>query len=242
MTPPGHTYSNLAGQTTEWFATDCKSRYLDNLKNPQQLQNLQKFGWVDSHFTYSLNSQGFRAAEFNNQPGFVALGCSFTQGVGLPNHTVWPSLIADHFALQSWNLGIGGGSMDLCFRLAHHWIPELQPQFVVMLDAPSDRIEIHTNYGAENLQSTDHRVGSNWYLMNYYTREENSFWNTQRNLGAIKHLCHTHHIPFYHWNREEWIMGIESERRDLARDLCHAGPNCHRYFADLVINTIEKDN
>lgn len=242
MTPPTHTYSNLAGQTTEWFATDCESRYLDNLKTPQQLQNLQKFGWVDSHFTYSLNSQGFRAPEFNNQPGFVALGCSFTQGIGLPNHTVWPSLIADHLGLQTWNLGIGGGSMDLCFRLAHYWIPELQPQFVVMLEPPADRIEIHTDYGGENLQSTDHRIKGDWYLMNYYTHEENSFWNTQRNLGAIENICRTHHIPFYHWSRKQWIFSIDPSSSDMARDLAHAGPNCHRYFADLVINTIEKDN
>ena len=132
--------------------------------------------------------------------------------------------------------------MDLCFRLADYWIPQLKPQFVVMLDPPAERIEIHTKYGGENLQSTDHRIKGDWYLMNYYAHEENSHWNTRRNLGAIEHLCLTNRTPFYHWNRSEWNLGIDPAHADLARDLTHAGPNSHRYFADLVINTIEKDN
>ena len=74
--------------------------------------------WKDRSITYNYNNLGFRS-DFDFKPGMkgdLYLGCSFTEGIGLPNDCSWPSLMSKHLDTPGFNLGTGGYSIDSCFR------------------------------------------------------------------------------------------------------------------------------
>jgi hypothetical protein len=69
---------------------------------------------------YSYNSRGFRCMNFDevpkDAPVFVSVGCSNTEGIGLPEHHTWPHLLCARATLETGvshinlNLGLGGSS------------------------------------------------------------------------------------------------------------------------------------
>jgi hypothetical protein len=210
---------------------------------PANLAYMQQQGWDQpGAITYRFNSQGFRADEFDSGPYLVALGCSFTVGIGLPDAATWPRLVANQLGLQCANLAWGGYSADTCYRLAEYWIPELQPRYVCMLTPPAARIEILLATGSQadfevfmpNSMSTIYRM-SDPYLRHWYANETNSAINQRKNERALKQLCHELNIPCtvmrahdsFSWNQK----GL-----DCARDFMHAGPQQHQQLARRFID------
>jgi len=134
-------YYRHANQTLSWLGFDQELYYKNNLKI--NYDQLQENGWIDYEpFTYSFNSLGFRGPEFTDEPCLVTLGCSLTFGIGLPYDSTWAVLLAKKLDLKLVNLGVGGTSNDVAFRLAYSWLPRLNPKIVVLNATFSDRFEI----------------------------------------------------------------------------------------------------
>ena len=130
-------------QTVYWSGTDTKELFLKNLNNPEKRKQLEKYNWVNTKIEYSFNSAGYRSIEFDaNDNGFMVLGCSFTSGVGLHVHQIWPELLSNKLNQPVWNLGVGGTGLDTAYRLAAHYIPRLRPSKVVLLAPEKTRLEI----------------------------------------------------------------------------------------------------
>ena len=222
-----------------WCSTDSEDRYLLNREHQPKL--LKEHGWWDHEpFEYRFNSQGFRGPEFQKK-GIIALGCSNTLGVGLPEECTWPSIVAKMLDLPCNNLGQNGGAMDTCFRLAQYWIPQLQPKLVVLLPPHPSRIEI-TEVGGKFTFINPTDVPKNYKNDHYYKQwianSQNEELNYQKNLYGIKYICqqnHTSLIEFDYLNLEKII-----KNRTFARDLMHSGKKNHQDFADMVLEKIKK--
>jgi hypothetical protein len=240
-------YYEHRNQILHWNGSDTKDLYEKNLKN--NYSELKKYGWIYNHFTYKFNSLGFRCDEFSDQPTLMALGCSYTMGIGLPVDKIWPELLAKDLNMKCANLGIGGGSLDTAFRMCEGYIDIINPKLVVLLEPPPARTEIFF-HSDNNIPS---RIG-HWMIDHsnsniifedsiidftkiWITQENNYYFNREKNILAIKRLCMERNIKFICEPHTE-LHYIDKPPESLARDLMHAGITSHEYFVKKLLSKI----
>lgn len=221
-------YTDLANRELNWLPMDSEDRYKENLKFKYDI--LEKYGWLNSKFTYKFNSHGFRCEEFTNDPSIVFLGCSMTVGIGLPIETTWPTLVSDKLNLKCYNLGIGGASNDTSFRLASYWLEKIKPKIVVFCQTFPSRMEVFSDTGvigniAEELPE---------FYLNYWTK---NFYNLdllrKKNALAIKQLTSDIDAKFIQISVDNF-----QPYNDFARDLAHPGVKANIKVSELVLSKI----
>jgi hypothetical protein len=74
-----------------------------------ELENAEK--WPYEHFTYNINTFGFRNPEFDNETDLAAFGCSFTHGTGLADHMLWHNILAKDLNMHVTNFGLPARSI-----------------------------------------------------------------------------------------------------------------------------------
>ena len=249
--PPIHYGQQFANQTLEWLPTDTEENYKKLIQNVDYQAYIAELGWdCPGAITYKFNSQGFRADEFDDNPCMIALGCSFSIGIGLPDETTWPRLTAAALGLKCANLSWGGYSADSCFRLAEYWIPVLRPKYVCMLTPPRHRVEVLLDQqyatgkqlGVEVfLPESRSRVFSpnDHYLKHWFLNDENSQINHRKNTLAIQQLCSDLNIPCNIINSEKNVWH-SLDTFACARDAMHAGPEIHNKLTEKFINGYKK--
>ena len=223
---PSHVQQQYANKTLSWCSADSKEEFRNNLKNSHQHKLLMLNGWIDRDITYSFNSYGFRSREIDiTNPGFAVLGCSFTMGIGLPLDEIWPVQLSKEISIPVDNFSVFGASNGLMFRMAHYWLPIVNPKFVILQTTFKERFEIINQYNESTVMSpsfhqtaTTQEVFKNWW----YT-DANSIADQQRNELAIRYICHSLAIPII-------VIDIEDFRNPvlgLSRELTHPGPQNH---------------
>jgi MoaA/NifB/PqqE/SkfB family radical SAM enzyme len=220
----------------EWMPMDTKELFEKNLIDSTQKNKLEQYGWLNKKITYNLNNYGFRTTEFTETENFIALGCSFTFGIGLPEEEIWTSLLSNQLNLKNWNLGVPGSSSDTSYRLSKYFIPMLKPKFVVMLEPPDNRLEI-CNHGSPNtVTGTNNQAwGDQHFLKTWFLHDENNYLRAEKNKQAIAYLCNQHNIDFYCYSSDCITM---HNNTSFARDLQHPGTTAHIKFADCVYQDI----
>jgi hypothetical protein len=243
---PSHFGKFHAGNELEWLPTDTKENYEKLIQDPENCKYFAEMGWDQpGAITYKLNSHGFRCDEFSSGPYVVALGCSFTVGIGLPLHDTWAYKVGEALNLKVANLGWGGYSADTCYRLAEYWVPELRPDYVCMLAPPESRFELLLE-DSQNLPFEVFLPGGNsqfynsndQYINHWFLNDENAKINQRKNILAVRQLCSDLNIPCtvinalgnMHWNAE---VGY-------ARDYMHAGPIAHKLVANKFVDKYSK--
>lgn len=92
----------------DWCYGDSQKQYLQLVDAGQ----VDAHYWQDNSFTYNFNSWGFRDREFVTGVDYsVALGCSLTVGIGIPESWRWGERLGCNM-----NLAEGGTSQENCFR------------------------------------------------------------------------------------------------------------------------------
>ena len=87
----------------------------------------------DSINAYTVKN-GFRITEYINNPDILAVGCSQTWGVGVPDHALWPEVLAKKLSKSYFNLGVPGASIMHLVLLAIDYIETYgAPEYVVAL-------------------------------------------------------------------------------------------------------------
>lgn len=252
-TPPEHAGKHYINRELEWFPTDTQENYEKLIQDPDRRAYFAEQGWDKPRaITYQFNSHGFRADEFDGGPYMVALGCSYTIGIGLPNLVTWPRQTATALGLKCANLGWGGYSADSCYRLAEYWIPELQPKYVCMLVPPSHRVEVLLDAGDPLMmphqslfevfmpQSKSRLFDPNdHYLKHWFLNDENAMVNQRKNIRAIYQLCAEFNIPCTIYSASQH-MNWSREEIGYARDCLHGGPRIHNILAEKFINAYSK--
>lgn len=232
---PIHNNSHYATQTRHWHGTDTKDAWLQNMKDANNFQFFKMNGWDNPEaFTYSYNSHGFRCKEFDDTPCYIALGCSHTEGVGLPEDQTWPSQLSAKLDYPVVNLGVGGSSFDTVVRLLDYYIDKLHIKGVFILEPPAHRFEFFEQTIPKTYMAGDkhHELIYKQWVASEYNVEN----NVKKNRHAIRWICHTNNIQLRSF--EVHIAGefLNSEDRTQqiykARDLMHHGKYTQQYIAN----------
>jgi hypothetical protein len=244
---PKHNNSVNAGRLCYWSGSDRKDVWLSNMKDPNHYEFFKKNRWDNEYaIEYNFNSHGFRCKEFDQSPAYLALGCSFTEGVGIPIEQTWPTLLAEQINQPILNLGVGGSSLDTCFRLLDYYIDKLNILGVFVLEPPPDRFEIFEsntpftftpNYDKSTVVTGEKELYQLWI-----TAAKNTSYNIRKNNLAMKQLCDEKNIPI-----TSIPLGITYQRtdfskypeRDLARDLLHNGIIYQKSVADIFYSDMQ---
>ena len=200
---PTHFYQQFASTTQLWDGTDSEENFKANCKIEKNYKKLNDLGWLGPNvITYKYNSQGFRDAEFDQQPAGIALGCSHTMGTGVPVEHAWPSQLQSMLGQKVWNLGIGGAALDTCYRLLEYWIENLNVKFVVCAVPGIARYEVFNNNWSNILPSMPFDINNlDWlagYQKNYLSHDQNSELNRRKNLQAMQHICNQYNLSLIH--------------------------------------------
>ena len=225
-----------ANQELEWFPSDTKELYELNLQDEVKRKKLKEYGWIDNHFTYKFNSEGFRCGEFTTSDAIVFLGCSFTMGIGLPKDKTFASIVSDRLELECYNLGIGGSSNDTAFRLARYWVPHLRPRIVILMSPSHYRLEVKDKHRYKNLIPSSTRFPKHtdpWYE-DWILQEPNSILNQEKNHLAIAQICYLNNIKFLYFDVNDHFF----DPLDFARDLSHVGILTQQKCAEHVLSKI----
>jgi hypothetical protein len=246
---PWHVGNNLAGQQLDWMPTDTKESFERMIQDPACRNYFEKQGWTDpGAITYKINRHGFRSEEFESGvPCMIALGCSFTMGIGLPVDCLWPTLIGQQLKLKVYNLAVGGISADTCFRLARYWIPKLQPQLVCMLSPPTTRIELLMAPGyqptvevflpASESIFISKDFENDTFLKHWWLNDENGQINNEKNMLAVRQLAINNHAKFIGLESGQ-EMSKSREEIGYARDYMHAGPQGQQLVAEKMLKRL----
>ena len=246
--PPWHFGVSWANKTLDFLPTDSEENFKKLCETPEFLEYFSSHGWLEpGAISYKMNNYGFRCAEFaHGEDCIVALGCSFTIGIGLPVESTWPELVGQAMGLKVYNLAWGGNAADTCFRMAEYWVPQLKPKAVFMLTPPDSRVELllaSTDQPAEvffpaNEISHNHLAFDN-YIKHYYTNDENSRLNHKKNKLAVTALCDGLNTPCQIYDANDH-MAWSREEVGYARDRMHAGPKGHKRLAGIILDDWHK--
>jgi len=230
---PKHLNTQFANTTKLWNTSDSEQEFNSNLLDEHKRNQLANLGWLETKIIYKFNQQGFRTSEFDTKlSAGLAIGCSFTQGIGVLQKDTWPEILSRKLNFPIWNLGVGGCSMDTVFRLLEYWLPVLTPRFVFLACPPRYRLEVidsNGDFGNFSPGRPDHLIYKQWI-----TNDANIELNFRKNLLAITALCNQYGIPLI-----SLTVDKDFEHDHSARDLSHPGSKSHDKFADKMIQKLE---
>lgn len=222
-----------------WQSPIEKESWQKMMADPVHLEYFRNKGWDrEDAITYAINSEGFRCEEFDDTPCLVALGCSYTFGVGLPIEDTWPALVAQARRLKVVNLSWPGQGSDYCFRMAEYWLKRLPVKLCLLLNPPPCRIEVVTEDAAETFMTnsmSSYYNANDWFLNQWIMNEENHRLNNLKNALAIKQLCAELNVPCGTYDAQVHMSGSREEL-EYARDYMHAGPLGHKLLAERMLN------
>lgn len=244
--PTFNTWLNVANQELLWYSSDSEQRYQNNFKN--NYNDLLKFNWIDNSFTYKFNSYGFRCEEFLDTDSIMFLGCSVTQGIGLPSTDIFPNLVAQKVNLSCYNLAVHGTSADTAFRLAISYVDKLKPKIIISVLLFDHRMELLVPEGAQHFTGQWSMIGNtkldSTYRKNYIefyekwmVKPENAFLNYQTNVLALKKYCATKNIKYLNYDNSSFGVDVTSYPTK-ARDLIHPGKEFHNHVCNIIIQDL----
>jgi hypothetical protein len=218
---PGiYPYSWHSSGIAKWIGSDSPEQFKAN-GNPD-------YEYVD--IDYDRNDQGFRTHELTQYEGKkvnIALGCSFTEGVGLMAHHVWPSVLEKKTDLPMLNLGLGGGSSDTVARVLSGVVSLFDIQTVYILWPPHHRFELILDWSVEAIVPGAAGMEYVWNL-----DDVNSYQRYCKNKLLVELLAHKYGFKVVQRDVSEYYTFI----RDFARDNMHWGIETHKVIADSFIN------
>ena len=227
------------GNWQAWSGTDQEENFEQNCLDPKKKNKLKMLGFLEPNcITYIFNHQGFRCDEFDDRPAGLALGCSFTEGVGIPVDDTWPAVLSGLIGQHIWNLGIGGGAMDTCFRMLDHYIDVLNPKFVVLCQPPAQRFELFDRYNNSRVFIANHFPPFTeiykTFAEEWMANDVNTETNSRRNLLAMQFRCQKRNIPFFTFPNHP-----DLRKDSFGRDLVHPGVESNHLFAHKIYKKIK---
>ena len=239
----GHSWYSIngfSGKTVTWCPSDSEDRFNANMADPKQRARLEEYGWTRDNVSYTFNTDGFRSEEFTYEPSdsVLFLGCSLTAGIGVDLESSWTHRVANSLGLRNYNLGVGGGSSDTCFRLAYHWIPRLRPKYVMMLTPSPTRKEVLLDDEIVNCMANVEYIPDE-KIKDFYTRwlshPANAEMHQLKNVMGVQTICNSIGVPLVEIHSN--ILAT-SRMITAGRDLMHPGREWNEKVATRFLGKI----
>lgn len=237
-------YPDYANKTLEWLPCDTEEEYDKNIKKFPQF--FKKYNWNKNSITYQFNSAGFRSDTFcSSDKSIIFLGCSHTIGIGMYYEGIFPKIVSNKLKHKCYNLGLGGGSLDSCFRFGFYWIEKLMPSIVVCATPQDARLELKIKTPVEhnfinflpndNTAQKRHKPKNTLYKQ-WVKESINVELQKAKNLNALAYICKVNNTKLIITDSgfPDYDVG-----RGLARDMNHYGAIGHKNKANQVLNLID---
>lgn len=233
--------TSVASKSLEWYSSDSKEFYSNNLKK------LQNWRWSGVSIKYEFNSFGYRSKEVDqlDKDFILTFGCSFTEGTGLHNYQTWPHKLAELLKIDYYNAGKSGTGLDVIYYNSLLWKQHKLPlpkQVIVQWPEANrkswgtynnNEISLDVSNGKEDdwwkyYITSDGEIHMNniaWYL---------GFNNVWQSLGVP--VLNITWCPFDHLQNLEFPLHYSDIKNDLtllARDHMHSGPEFQNNIAKM---------
>jgi len=233
---PLHNKAHFTNQRRFWANTDSEELFNSNMANTATRTLLVNHGWLETSIEYRYNHQGFRDEDFDDRPCVLALGCSFTFGIALPEHQIWPRLLSQALGIHVWNLGAPGSGIQTVFRVLDYYLDKLAPKAVYVLIPPKARLEWADIHGVYRRALPNEFNESDRFLRDWMAQESNHDHQDRVHKLAIRQLCNDKDIPVY---LVESIQSIIDP--GLARDLQHPGLRFQQVITQQFLEATQND-
>jgi len=221
------------GETYDWFSTDTEECF----KEAKEAWG-DGLPWEGDSITYRINSHGFRGDDLHpvDSDSFIALGCSFTFGVGVKEEQTWPSVLSESLGMHGYNLGAAAHGVETMFRVLDYWLPRLRSKHVFLLVNPGVRREFFNADKSPNRFHTLSAWSSEYDFHSFdahrFLHEREAYISKRRALYAIKGLCDASNVTLdiLETDEGEVIDGLTRHfdetnfKNDRGRDTMHPGP------------------
>jgi hypothetical protein len=213
---------------------------------------------------YAYNSQGYRTEEFDSVTDnySIAIGCSHTEGVGLPYEFIYSNQLSRQLGLRVVNLGVASSNAIFVKKNILSWVNNIQkiPKFVVVQWPNPYRMFVYENNFAhfELVQSPSqclvHRViklSENNLLESWVS----SIIEANTILRLLNIPCYNiHFLAGDTYSKEIQEILIKNKIKMYFNDSCnsiwnldsnafdksHHSIQCHEQWANRLINIIHE--
>jgi hypothetical protein len=251
--------------STLYPSNDERDAYNTEYMGNEDIANADK--WPYEHFNYSINDYGFRGGEYPKELDFAAFGCSFTFGIGLPEHMLWHNIIAKKLSFTNANFGLPASSIESIIDVFLIMTKHIKIKNAAILLPPMSRLQIAKKHPEGDLinyiniiPNYNLTVGDlfkiNQELIYRAIPEEEIYKICRNKLYLLDHIAQERGIKVYisSWEQStydllkqldlksvilpQWIStSKEFAESDLARDRKHPGPEHHKLFVDRIFNS-----
>ena len=241
-----------ANTTEDWCPSDSFNNYTSSNVHGANL-------YQPGQFTYTFNSDGFRCDNFSLESNLpiVFLGCSCTEGIGLPLEHTWSYQLLQQIRNKTgkqipyWSLALGGSGVDTQASCLYWLSKKVKISHVFANFSPFHRREYcyedneikMWGQGATGI-SPIHRVFSDPYYSAHQTKRSLMLIDSViSSIGASNIITQwgpntedTQIInEFTNLNYLPW----QPTNVDLARDSMHFGPTYHCGLSAYLWDNIE---
>jgi len=234
-------------KTLTWYG-------LDSLENYNPYNNLYR----PEDFSYKFNEHGFRCNSFENikENGIIYIGCSHTEGQGLPVTDTWAYKLHQKFNdIPYYNLAKSGTGIDFISKTLYHYISIFKPKYI-FLQCPDyyRRDFIFKNKSESRFTITSILKDNDLFLDKSYSIDK--FAESLKIIDLIAQLHNSQVIfcPLFKYisivarkiskdnDFKNFIfINVEMKIIDYARDNFHYGLKSHENFANDLYNKLNLD-
>ena len=213
----------------DWKGSDSKELFENKIGTDlRPFHNKQYNYWKDKKIEYKYNEYGFRSNDNFEGEGIVCLGCSYTEGIGLPIEYNWGYKLAKALNTKHFNLGQAGLGLDSAYRLLLGFGSKLKFKKVFLLVPPPFRyewivadnklVEPYLIEKPDLIQWLVQSMGSNKHIKPKYEKffksflyggEMNDSLRESRGVHAIRGLCDELGVEFFY--KHYHLTRIEKE-------------------------------
>lgn len=253
------------------FLSNFQGEWLSDLEHQNFLDNSDKIDefYHTTPVNYQYNSLGYRTKEFSEYDSdfILAMGCSHTEGTGLPENKIWCNVLGEILDTEIMNLGAAGQGLQFIayntdLYLRHHLpLPKM-----VVIQHPERTRKVNCRYEIHTSSETDTEVSVMLEVQHQINREhERSTFLEEKNLtfvldsgmltNIITRMWNSVGVPVLHWtfntDGEDWLSDyyvyemphdvnreIYDYEFDLARDLTHHGYRNHQCVANILADQV----
>ena len=205
------------GTILNWIPPDSEKNY--------KLLNRGRLNYRKDEIEYRLNSLNYRCDEFDLESEFPILfmGCSFTEGIGLPLNEVWAYHLHSSISnavdkkIPFWSMAKGGTSIDYSARCLYEHVSKIKPKYIFYLMSGISRREFcldSPSYFNWYPNPTKLHIPSEKFESpsKIFSDKEFALYQTKRSLMILNSIATIFNIKIFIFDME-WIDLIPKEKK-----------------------------